>query len=241
MSILEDYLKTTNKAKTPEEIFEHFDSAIKKMGYDVAGYFLLNPIATDNSKLHKAVLITESAQHLADEYLTQNASQIDASQIWAGKTGKITSWYEQEALDKYPQYEPFLKYLHENDLTSGASIPLYGIGNEMGYLDLAKRRSSGPIDISAPEILTVRLMAYHMHERIRSLIKNETQLPQLSPREREVLQWVMVGKSDSVIADIMMISEHTVGTYIKRCHQKLNVSNRVAAVVKALNLGLISP
>ena len=84
------------------------------------------------------------------------------------------------------------------------------------------------------------LLSYHLHERVRQIKGDYHSLPSLSPREKEVLEWVMAGKSDSVIADIMGISDHTVGTYLRRCYHKLDVSNRIAAVVKALGLGLIA-
>ena len=71
------------------------------------------------------------------------------------------------------------------------------------------------------------------------LLESTRSLPELSEREREVLEWIAQGKSFSVIADILDISHDTVKTYAKRIYAKLGTSDRVGAVVKALKLGLV--
>lgn len=63
----------------------------------------------------------------------------------------------------------------------------------------------------------------------------------LSPREKEVLVWVAKGKSNSVIAEILGVSESTVDTFLRRIYTKLNATNRITAVVKAIRLGIITP
>lgn len=71
--------------------------------------------------------------------------------------------------------------------------------------------------------------------------KKTVKKPVLSPREREVLVWVAKGKSNSVIADILGVSESTVDTFLRRLYSKLNATNRITAVVKAIRLGIIVP
>ena len=56
-------------------------------------------------------------------------------------------------------------------------------------------------------------------------------------REKEVLSWVLKGKSNPVIADIMGISEHTVATYIRRCSTKMNASSKWSAAITAVLVG----
>lgn len=59
----------------------------------------------------------------------------------------------------------------------------------------------------------------------------------LSPREREVLCWVSRGKSNSVIADILGISQHTVDTHIRRIFRKLGTTDRTTASIRAMETG----
>jgi LuxR family transcriptional regulator/LuxR family quorum-sensing system transcriptional regulator CciR len=63
--------------------------------------------------------------------------------------------------------------------------------------------------------------------------------PALSAREREVLRWVALGKSNGDIAEILGISPHTVDTLVRRLFQKLGVSNRVSAALRAVGAGLV--
>lgn len=63
--------------------------------------------------------------------------------------------------------------------------------------------------------------------------------PSLSPREREVLQWVAAGKSSWDIGMILGISSWTVKVHIRHAMRKLNVFTRSHAVAKAMQLGLI--
>jgi DNA-binding CsgD family transcriptional regulator len=62
----------------------------------------------------------------------------------------------------------------------------------------------------------------------------------LTQREAEVLSWVAQGKSNTVIADIMNVSPHTIDNYLRRTYAKIGVNSRTSAAIKALLLGLTS-
>ena len=56
----------------------------------------------------------------------------------------------------------------------------------------------------------------------------------LTPREAEVLHWVMKGKQDGVIAGILKISVRTVHQHIARILRKLQSENRASASYEAM-------
>ncbi|MFG2992845.1 response regulator [Streptomyces sp. NPDC048257] len=64
--------------------------------------------------------------------------------------------------------------------------------------------------------------------------------PVLSDREREVLQLVSLGLTNADIGRRLFISEATVKTHLLRSFKKLSVSDRTAAVITALERGLLS-
>ena len=64
--------------------------------------------------------------------------------------------------------------------------------------------------------------------------------PALSDREREVLQLVSQGLTNADIGRRLFISEATVKTHLLRTFKKLAVSDRTAAVITALERGLLS-
>jgi DNA-binding CsgD family transcriptional regulator len=60
--------------------------------------------------------------------------------------------------------------------------------------------------------------------------------PSLTPREREVLDWVAAGKTNRDIATILGASPRTVEKHLERIYEKLGVETRTAAAMRALKL-----
>jgi DNA-binding CsgD family transcriptional regulator len=65
-------------------------------------------------------------------------------------------------------------------------------------------------------------------------------LPRLTGRELEALKWTKEGKTAWEVGRILGISERTAVFHLSNCAQKLGVSSKRAAVVKAIALKLIA-
>jgi two-component system nitrate/nitrite response regulator NarL len=67
----------------------------------------------------------------------------------------------------------------------------------------------------------------------------EAQAPALSPREREVLNFIAQGRSIPAIAAELYLAPSTVKTHVQRLYEKLGVGDRAAAVAAAMRRGLL--
>lgn len=68
---------------------------------------------------------------------------------------------------------------------------------------------------------------------------SEIQVPRLTPREIEVLRLVGDGLSNPEIGARLFIGESTVKTHLLRVFEKLGVSDRTRAVMRALECGIL--
>jgi two-component system NarL family response regulator len=75
-------------------------------------------------------------------------------------------------------------------------------------------------------------LAQRLAERLRQ--------PELSPREREILQFIGRGRSNKQIGAALSITEDTVKRHVSNLMQKLRVDDRAQAVAEAIRRGLIS-
>ncbi|MFG2786962.1 response regulator [Streptomyces sp. NPDC048419] len=89
----------------------------------------------------------------------------------------------------------------------------------------------------APEV-TRRLVGRYA-ARIRPAEGTPHDIP-LTPRELEVLRLIADGLSNSEIAGALVISQETVKTFVSRILAKLNLRDRVQAVVYAYRHGLVT-
>lgn len=115
-----------------------------------------------------------------------------------------------------------------------------------GYL---LKESAGQEVVDA--VRDVQAGRYYLSEKISSTViedyvrlqegeDNQGLWMQLSPREREVLQLVVEGKTSAVIAELLHLSQKTVETYRSRVMRKLDIHDVPSLVKFAIRHGLIS-
>jgi len=81
--------------------------------------------------------------------------------------------------------------------------------------------------------------AGHLLSLVRDAPVGEPEAPHLSPRERELLEYLARGLSRKEAARIMNISPYTVAEYMQGIYRKLHVKSRGEAVFEAIQAKLI--
>jgi len=69
---------------------------------------------------------------------------------------------------------------------------------------------------------------------------DRAETPALTLREIEVLNLILEGRSSDQVAKELYLSKRTVDFHLARIYEKLDVSNRVQAIRRATELGLLS-
>lgn len=107
-----------------------------------------------------------------------------------------------------------------------------------GLLDAVRRAAAGE-----PVVATVVLarMMDHYSARPPTVLRDPPGLAELSDREREVLALIGAGLSNPEIAEKLVISMATVKTHVRHIFAKLDVRDRVQAVVVARDAGFDRP
>ena len=89
-------------------------------------------------------------------------------------------------------------------------------------------------------IRTVALGKRYISDEIEQILSDDPPLPELSPRQREILTCLTRGLENSDIARILGISKPMVNEHIARILEKLDVANRTEAVALCLRKHLLN-
>ncbi len=99
---------------------------------------------------------------------------------------------------------------------------------------------AGGESLLAPAV-TRRLVERFLEGQARQTSPPDPRLSRLSPRETEVLRLVAQGLSNAEIADALVLSTTTVKSHVANVLAKIDVRDRVQAVVFAFHHGLADP
>jgi DNA-binding CsgD family transcriptional regulator len=178
-----------------------------------------------------------------EEWITRYAGErlyrVDPMAVFSQQTGEPFFWSDITHLKTItPAERAYLDRLEHADLGEGLGIQVFGPGGRNGFCALG-------LDPATPHPTGVQIRGFQWacqlaHLRACTLIAADTvPPPQLTDRERDILDWVARGKSNAVIGELLGISPHTVDTYMRRIYEKLGVGDRVSAALRGLGYGLI--
>ena len=147
-------------------------------------------------------------------------------------------------LDLY--HEPAAASLFEHFVEAGIGNHGISVATHAGassYCVLSLVYRSRPDDWAKLRAANVDLFRFHcdrLGEHYFELFESRGRTTrQLTPRERQVLQYVALGHTDDQIAGLMGIGKWTVVSHIQSAKFKLGCANRTAAVAHALASGII--
>jgi DNA-binding CsgD family transcriptional regulator len=125
----------------------------------------------------------------------------------------------------------------------GISIPIRepGVGDAMFSInfDCDDRHWT---EVRSSLVNDVHLFAHYYHLRMKTVIAAQASSAEfdLSPREREVLQWAAEGKTAWETAQLLRVSESAVNLYASNAMHKLRAKTKTQAVAVAVRNGMLN-
>ena len=173
-----------------------------------------------------------------DLYLSERLDKVDPVLMEHRLHFGVQYW--SDSYEKHTGHEQFVTLAEDHGLKTGYS---YGLKTESGKM--ASLFSFG--GRSMKRVLRtcgiLRRIVPHLHQVLVRIMREKshraTPDPGLSAREKEVLKWVMAGKSSWDIARILKISQRTVKFHVENIMQKVHAVTRAQAVAISVEEGLI--
>lgn len=224
-------------AITLPQIWRHMTRYFRRHGFDANSYYIVR----NGTNLPATMPLQHGfSQAEIETYLSFDFQRLDIIPRVTIAAGAPVRWSEAWRSEQITAEErEFVAALREANFSDGYSLPCYGPNNRNAVVGI--RLATRDANPEASLLSMLHFAAQAAHLRICTLFVEEGGRDrQLSSREKEILDWVARGKSNTVIADILEISPGTVDTYMRRIYEKLDVSDRTSAAVKGVGLGLIA-
>jgi DNA-binding CsgD family transcriptional regulator len=219
------------------ENFEGFiDQLCRRLGVEYGSYGTVNPM-------------TGVAQGYANYkpewkrfYVENRLQQVDPTIHRAALSLAPVDWTRFE---RDEGFHSLFRIAHDFGITSqGITVPIRGPYGDRGLLSVTASMPERDWRLLNREIIgELQMAAVHLHDAAMrtGLLIGPLSRPQLSIREREVLQWVAAGKSQQDVGDILNISSRTVEVHLRSAREKLGALTTVQAVGRAIGFGMIQP
>lgn len=222
-----EFVRAVEKACTPKEVQELFSREIAQAGFNAHVMVIVDEL--DRSR---RVIASGWHPEWARIYAKEDLKKVDPIHQHIFKSVEPFIWSDV----RYdPQQNPGAKSVFQRArdfrMNEGFCVPMPFDGKIAAVSLAGENPDLSPVVRSA-----LHAMSLFAHGRVRALGKSVPPPARglLSSREREVLQWVSVGKSDWDIGAILHIAERTARGHVNSAARKLKAGNRAAAVVAAL-------
>lgn len=230
-----DFVQGTIECATHEEFKYLVKMLAKLVPFDYATCVLRTIDPVSQKEQFEVVNINYPDEWLK-LYVSENFYKVDPIVIENFKRFGLQYW-----ADTYKLYKPPRKFIEASNsfgLTDGYTI---GVRNARGTEASLFSISGSSIERDKRTEECLMHIIQHIHRvmvRIAGSIPNYKKVL-LSPREKEVIRWVAMGKSSWDISIIMGISERTVNFHVTSIMQKLEAVTRAHAVAIAYALRLL--
>lgn len=226
-------------APSMEALLYLFQEQIESLGFSRFTYWVIWPQSGPRKPLYISTYRKDFTQH----YVDRNLKQRDP--IWnkALRTVLPFSWSNITGdRNLHSEYRIVFNEGRDFELKSGATLPFHGPGLAKAAISVAADLEQNAFDaLFKQHQHYLHILGSYLHEKMIALDVPSTNatIPELSPREREILVWVAAGKTNWEIGEILLLSENTIKKHLQNICEKLGVVNKTQATAYAIMNGII--
>jgi DNA-binding CsgD family transcriptional regulator len=236
------FITDTNAAETSDQAFGYLEKCLTELGFDRVVYSLL----TDHPTLKKNRehgIVRNYPEDWMKYYFSKGYVDVDpVIKVIKQHYGPFV-WNDLQRFKQLSRPETLLmNEASDAKLLEGIGLSFHGPNGQIVGMGVAS--SAGGTEMTPDTVSLVYMLCSQfnlIYQRLERESVDDDQIIVLSEREKEILTWLAVGKSKSVIGDILCISENTVKTYLLRIFHKLGVHTKQEAIVHAIRMGSITP
>lgn len=235
-----EYIDQVQRAGTAAAVCERLLSVTSNFGLTALIAATVPQPGTSSSQQKDHVLLCDWPNEWLERYLTRNYVDHDPVVSHLKQLRAPFQW--REAVQSIPadkSSDEVMRDAREFNLRDGLAFPLITLEGQIALVSLGGEA----VELSDSEFAMVSLASTYAIGRAMQLQTTASKVIEhieLTPRERECLQWAAVGKSEWEISQILGISEHTSEKHLLNAKSKLGAANRVQAVAEAIRHGYIS-
>ncbi len=233
-------VKIFNNADTVRKIVESVQKAVTGRNFDIIGYHCLPPMGVADGP--GASFLTFKDYTEQDDILYRQSGCYRHNPFISVPLSKGTGllWSEiVSAPGLTRRNKRFIQVLSQRFNGEGLAIPVYGPRSQNGVVFFSFEDLD--IVIKDDELQKFQIPCQQGHLAIcKALNTKDTGAVKLTPREKEILEALVLGQSNSEIAAILKISVHTVNGYLRQLFLKLGTKDRVSTAIRGLALGVIA-
>jgi LuxR family transcriptional regulator, quorum-sensing system regulator BjaR1 len=232
-----DFFERVSVMTDPDVLGSAIAAEMKQFGFEWVTVWTVPPPGTPL----KAILLNTRPEDYVQNYVEKNHVLKDPAVTYLRRSIRPYSWGDvRKSIELSPIERRIMDEGREFDAHDGLIIPIV---TATGSLSVVSPCGRDP-DLSPRSRAAIELISVIGEQALKRAIlgkhRSNLSYQTLTGREREIMQHVAWGKTDSEIGTILGISSSTVLKHVDNAKQKLGALRRSSAVVIAMSRGEIS-
>lgn len=218
------------QATSLDEIFARLQACLTRYGFTAC--LVTNLPVQHDKRWYKKVLINGWPSGWYQRYTSVGHYQHDPCAARSRNTARPFIWSDVRDDQLQTRAQLVMDEAGEFGLREGICVPIHAPFTVPAVVTV----SGEAVDLTPATRYAVHALAQHAYHAAARVFSDGSvsAVAHLTRRERDILQWVAVGKTAWEASCILGISETTVITHLRNAKEKLDTANVVHTVVEAL-------